>query len=104
MFVLLFNCKFELILLFQDFSISTLRPVNNHWVDAALAGEGVTYLDSYGAVVNITLWVTGHPFSPPRPYIYLSLPSSSAFDYNNTNSGFISSKLRYLILCASVRL
>ena len=102
MFVLLFNCKFELILLFQDFSMSILRRVTNHWADAALAADGVTFVDSYGAVVNITKWITGHPFSPPKPYIFINAPSSSGRNDNNPNPGFISFNVYNLIMCASV--
>ena len=66
-----------------------------------MAADGVTWLDSYGAVVKIKRWANTHPFNPPYPYIILDEYYSAAFDNNGINWGYVNSDIHNLILCAS---
>ena len=87
------------LLYFQDFSITTLRPIYNYWADATLGADGVTWLDSYGAAVNITVWYPGTPENPPRQFIFIvGNGNGQAYDWYNSNTG----QIKLLTLCATV--
>ena len=83
----------NIICCFQDFSISYMRAIRAYWIDATLAADGLTWQDSDGAVVNISLWYPGRPINPHNEHIYVGTASSTAVDFHNDNPGFINTTL-----------
>ena len=70
----------------QDFSIANLRPVADYYVDATVAADGFTWLNSSGLGVNITKWYGSRPDNPPLPCLYM-LNGGNVFAYDFYKSG-----------------
>ena len=55
-----------------------LHYYGDYFVDVAPSGDGQTYKDSHGNVINVFQWALSYP--QPRPIVYVSQGSNDALD------------------------
>ena len=70
-----------------------------YWVDATPAPDGVMWLDSFGAVYNISKWYGRPPANPPRPCVFFTGPNyADNFGDGYPGTHFMTSAL----ICVSI--